>query len=113
MAEQIYDISVRLEKVLEEKESLLETLRHPIAENSIPWRRERQLDVVESFKLLKLLSDDKDTNRSNADWINNQDWSEFATKQLPALETEVLRLEAELAHRLKECKQIKGSVEKR
>ena len=52
LAEKIYDISVRLDKVFEEKESLLETLRHPIAENSIPWRRERQLDVVESFRLL-------------------------------------------------------------
>ena len=110
MAEQIQDISVRLEKVIKEKESLLDTLRHPIAENSIPWRRERQSDVIESFRLLKLLSDNKETNKSNADWIENQDWSEFATKELPALELKNLKLEAELARRLKECKQIKDIV---
>ena len=110
LAEQIHDISVRLEKVVEEKESLLDTLRHPIAENSIPWRRERQLDVIESFRLLKLLSDNKETNKSNADWIENQDWSEFATKELPALELKNLKLEAELARRLKECKHIKEIV---
>ena len=46
------DISNRLTKIVDEKEVVLETLRHPIAENSIPWRRDRQSDLVNSFKYL-------------------------------------------------------------
>ena len=48
----LFDISNRLSKIVFEKEVVLETLRHPIAENSIPWRRDRQVDLVDSFKNL-------------------------------------------------------------
>lgn len=102
------DISNRLTKIVDEKEVVLETLRHPIAENSIPWRRDRQVDLVNSFKFLKLLSENKDTNNSNTEWIENQDWNSFAGNDLPAIETKILKLEAEIASGLKECKTIKG-----
>ena len=59
----------------------------------------------------KLLSENKETDKSNAYWFENQNWTEFAAKDLPALETKMLKLEAELARKLKECKEIKKSVE--
>ena len=48
----ILNVSKHLCKIVGEKEKLLETLRHPIAENSIPWTRHNQVDLVESIKYL-------------------------------------------------------------
>ena len=112
LVSRIVDVSNRLTKVVHEKENILETLRHPIAENSIPWRRDRQADLVDSLDYLKKLSENKDVNNSNADWIENQNWDGFAGKELPAVETKILKLEAEIATGLKECKNIKGVAEK-
>ena len=48
----VVDVSTRLSNVIENKENILETLRNPIADNSIPWTKERQSDLVESFNYL-------------------------------------------------------------
>ena len=48
----VVDVSTRLSNVIENKENILETLRNPIADNSIPWTKERQGDLVESFNYL-------------------------------------------------------------
>ena len=48
----LIDVSNRLSSVIENKENILETLRNPIAENSIPWTKERQSDLVNSFTYL-------------------------------------------------------------
>jgi len=71
----LIDVSNRLSSVIENKENILETLRNPIAENSIPWTKERQSDLVNSFTYLKRLSETKVSNNSNADWIENQNLS--------------------------------------
>ena len=48
----VVEVSTRLSNVIENKENILETLRNPIADNSIPWTKERQSDLVESFNYL-------------------------------------------------------------
>ena len=48
----VVDVTTRLSNVIENKENILETLRNPIADNSIPWTKERQSDLVESFNYL-------------------------------------------------------------
>ena len=48
----LIDVSNRLSNVIENKENILETLRNPIAENSIPWTKERQSDLVNTFTYL-------------------------------------------------------------
>ena len=48
----VVDVSTRLSNVIENKENILETLRNPIADNSIPWTKERQSDLVQSFNYL-------------------------------------------------------------
>lgn len=107
----ILGISTRLTNVVKDKDKVLETLRNPIAENSIPWRKDRQGDLVDSFHFLKQLSKNKETNESNSAWIENQDWELFANKDLPSIETKILKLEAEIASEQKECKIIKGFAE--
>ena len=67
--------------------------------------------LIEINIFQKLLSENKDTNNSNAEWIENQDWTSFAGNDLPAIETKILKLEAEIASGLKECKTIKGFAE--
>lgn len=101
----------RLASVIDEKDQILETLRNPIAENSIPWRKDCQRDLVDSFTHLKSISQNKLANTSNISWIENQDWEMLTNKDLPAVETKILRLEAEIASELKECKVIKSLAE--
>ena len=48
----LVDISDRLSNIIERKETLLETLRNPIAENSIPWKKEKQIDLVQTINYL-------------------------------------------------------------
>ena len=57
------------------------------------------------------MSKNKETNESNSAWIENQDWELFANKDLPSIETKILKLEAEIASEQKECKIIKGFAE--
>ena len=52
----ILGISTRLTNVVKDKDKVLETLRNPIAENSIPWRKDRQGDLVDSFHFLVSIS---------------------------------------------------------
>jgi len=107
----LVDISDRLSNIIERKETLLETLRNPIAENSIPWKKEKQIDLVQTINYLKQLSDNKETDKSNASWIENQNWEQFTDKELPAVETKILKLEADIAQEVKECKVIKSLTE--
>lgn len=101
----------RLASLITEKDQILETLRNPIAENSIPWRKDCQRDLVDSFTYLKNISQNKLANTSNLNWIENQDWDMLTNKDLPAVETKILRLEAEIASEFKECKVIKNLAE--
>ena len=48
----LIDVSNRLSGEIENKENILETLRNPIAENSIPWTKERKSDLVDTFTYL-------------------------------------------------------------
>ena len=48
----LFDASNRITSIIDEKDKILETLRNPIAENSIPWRKDRQSDLVDSFSYL-------------------------------------------------------------
>ena len=57
------------------------------------------------------LSETKVANNSNADWIENQNWEQFTGKELPAVETKILKLEADIAQEVKECKVIKSLTE--
>lgn len=107
----LIDVSNRLSGEIENKENILETLRNPIAENSIPWTKERKSDLVDTFTYLERLSKTKVANNSNADWIENQNWEQFTGKELPAVETKILKLEADIAQEVKECKVIKGLTE--
>ena len=59
----------------------------------------------------KLLSESKDANNSNANWIENQNWEQFTDRELPAVETKILKLEADIAQEVKECKFIKSLSE--
>ena len=59
----------------------------------------------------RILSKNRDANNSNTNWIENQDWEAFIKKDLPGLESKILKLEAEIASELKECKVIKGFAE--
>ena len=61
--------------------------------------------------LQKQLSDNKETDKSNASWIENQNWEQFTDKELPAVETKILKLEADIAQEVKECKVIKSLTE--
>jgi len=69
------------------------------------------MGLVESFNYLKLLSESKDANNSNANWIENQNWEQFTDRELPAVETKILKLEADVAQEVKECKFIKSLTE--
>ena len=54
------------------------------------------------------MSGNKDANTLNASWLEEQDWKLFEKKDLPVIETKVLKLEAEIASELKECNIIKS-----
>ena len=53
----------------------------------------------------------KDANTLNASWLEEQDWTLFGKKDLPVIETKILKLEAEIASELKECNIIKSISE--
>ena len=57
------------------------------------------------------MSESKDANNSNANWIENQNWEQFTDRELPAVETKILKLEADIAQEVKECKFIKSLAE--
>ena len=57
------------------------------------------------------MSGNKDANTLNASWLEEQDWKLFEKKDLPVIETKVLKLEAEIASELKECNIIKSISE--
>ena len=57
------------------------------------------------------MSESKDANNSNANWIENQNWEQFTDRELPAVETKILKLEADIAQEVKECKFIKSLTE--
>ena len=60
-----------------------------------------------SIYFQKQTSENKDTTNSNQHWIQNHDWVQFANKDLPAIETRILKLEAQIATGLKKCNDIK------
>jgi hypothetical protein len=107
----IDNLSSRLTEIAEEKDQILESLRNPIAENSISLQKENQANLVDSIKYLKHLSGNKDSNTINASWLEEQDWTLFGKKDLPVIETKILKLEAEIASELKECNIIKSISE--
>lgn len=107
----IDNLSSRLSEIAEEKDQILESLRNPIAENSISLQKENQANLVDSIRYLKHLSGNKDANTLNASWLEEQDWKLFEKKDLPVIETKVLKLEAEIASELKECNIIKSISE--
>ena len=57
------------------------------------------------------MSGNKDSNTVNASWLEEQDWTLFGKKDLPVIETKILKLEAEIASELKECNIIKSISE--
>lgn len=107
----IDNLSSRLTEIAEEKDQILESLRNPIAENSISLKKENQANLVDSIRYLKHLSGNKDSNTVNASWLEEQDWTLFGKKDLPVIETKILKLEAEIASELKECNIIKSISE--
>ena len=48
----IDNLSSRLTEIAEEKDQILESLRNPIAENSISLKKENQANLVDSIKYL-------------------------------------------------------------
>ena len=46
------NLSSRLTEIAEEKDQILESLRNPIAENSISLKKENQANLVDSIKYL-------------------------------------------------------------
>ena len=46
------NLSSRLTEIAEEKDQILESLRNPIAENSISLQKENQANLVDSIKYL-------------------------------------------------------------
>jgi len=105
------NLSSRLTEIAEEKDQILDSLRNPIAENSISLKKENQANLVDSIRYLKHLSGNKDSNTVNASWLEEQDWTLFGKKDLPVIETKILKLEAEIASELKECNIIKSISE--
>lgn len=105
------NLSSRLTEIAEEKDQILDSLRNPIAENSISLKKENQANLVDSIRYLKHLSGNKGSNTVNASWLEEQDWTLFGKKDLPVIETKILKLEAEIASELKECNIIKSISE--
>ena len=52
LVSRIENLSSRLTEIIEEKDQILESLRNPIAENSIPLQKENQANLVDSIKYL-------------------------------------------------------------
>ena len=52
MVSRIDNLSSRLSEIAEEKDQILESLRNPIAENSISLQKENQANLVDSIKYL-------------------------------------------------------------
>ena len=48
----INNLSSRLTEIAEEKDQILESLRNPIAENSISLKKENQANLVDSIRYL-------------------------------------------------------------
>ena len=48
----IDNLSSRLSEIAEEKDQILESLRNPIAENSISLKKENQANLVDSIRYL-------------------------------------------------------------
>ena len=52
LVSRIDNLSSRLTEIAEEKDQILESLRNPIAENSISLKKENQANLVDSIRYL-------------------------------------------------------------
>lgn len=96
-------LSLRINDILKNRDPILQRLRHPIAENSFPLRFDSHKSLIQGLKHLDSLAKDSESNRSNSEWLSNQDWQHFG-EELDTMETRLLRLEASIASQLQDVK---------
>ena len=99
-------IDTQLQAVLDSKSTCLNILRNPKSStgNSLSLSLNSQSQLSEAFDTLGNIVKSKSEHQANSSWIANQDWQ--SSLDLAKLNTQLLRLEANLAKNLQDINAI-------
>lgn len=100
-------LGCKVDNVSAGKETCLSSLRNPAAassENGLPLRRDRQGAFVEAVNILGELAKNKEDNKANSRWVENQDWTKFGA-DLTGVANTLMCMEAGVASKLSDIKQ--------